>query len=156
MKTLTLAALIAAQLAAAAPASAADLDGRSAFMDDRRSGFAGVRIRARSGGRDSGLRASVTVAPTVHSRVGAVSRMNMGEGLELGVSPGSRPELRLAGQRVDQMNLFGPPPPEDRANLSTLATVAIVGGVIIVVGAVVFTHIMDEASCFHGGNDGDC
>ena len=156
MKSLTIAALIAAQLAAAAPAHAADLDGRGAFMDDRRGGFAGVRIRARSGGQDSGLRASVTLAPTVHSRVGATSRMNMGEGLELGISPGSRPELRLAGQRVDRMNLFGPPPSEDRANLSTLATVAIVGGVIIVVGALAWGHILSEASCFHGGNDSDC
>lgn len=155
MKKLIIAALLAAQIAAAAPLHAADLDGRGAFMDNQRGAFAGIRLRARLGGSQSDLRASLTLAPTSHSRSGSVSRMAMGDGLELGVSPGSRPIVTLAGQRVDQMNLFGRPPQDDRANLSTIATVAIVAGVVIVVGAVAWGHILSEASCFHG-DTGDC
>ncbi|HEX8643567.1 MAG TPA: hypothetical protein VF702_06595 [Allosphingosinicella sp.] len=157
MKSLTIAALIAAQLAAAAPAYAADLDGRGAFMDDRRGGFAGVRIRARTGGPDAGMRAALTVAPTVHSRTGATTRMSMSDGLELGISPGARPTVTLAGQRLDRMELFGRPPSDDRSSLSTIATVAIVAGVVVVVGFLAFAHVAGEASCFHGGDDGsDC
>lgn len=157
MKRTTIVALVAAQIAATAPAHAADLDSRGAFMDDQRGGFAGVRIRARlGGGADPEIRAALTVAPTIHSRSGGTSRMNMGDGLELGVSPGSRPTMTLAGRQLDRMNLFGPPPREERTNLSTVATVAIVAGVVLVVGAVAFTHVMNEASCFHGGSDGDC
>ena len=152
MRSLAIAALVAAQLAAAMPAQAADLDGRGVFLEDRRGGFAGVRIRARSGGPDQGVRAALTLAPTVHNRIGAASRMEMGEGLELGVSPGARPTLTLAGQRLDRMSLFGEEVPE-RQNMSTVAKVAIVAGVIVVVGAVAFGHILSNASCFHGPRD---
>jgi hypothetical protein len=155
MKKLAMAALVAAQLTALAPARAADLDGP--FMDSRRGAFAGVTLRARSGGANAGYRAALTLAPTSHSRIGANSRMAIGDGLDLGISRGERPTLTLAGQRLDRMSLFGEQPGEDRSNMSTLAKVAIVAGVVVVVGAVVFTHVMNEASCFHGGGDsGDC
>jgi hypothetical protein len=150
MKKLTIAALVAAQLAAAAPAQAQP-DGRSAFAEDQRGGFVGLRIRARSGGQDAGVRASLTAAPTVHNRMGAAMRMDMGEGFELGISPGTRPTLTLAGQLLDQMSLFGEEP--DRNNMSTIAKVAIVAGVIVVAGVLVFGHLVANASCFHGDRD---
>lgn len=154
MKTLTMAALVAAQLAATAvPARAADLDGP--FMDARRGAFAGVRLQVRTGGAEAGARAGLTLAPTSHSRVGAHSRMAIGEGLELGVTPGSRATVTLAGQRLDRMSLFGERPEGERRNVSTLAKVAIVAGVVVVVGAVAFFHVMSEASCIHG-DGGDC
>jgi hypothetical protein len=154
MKSLTIAALIGAQLMTAQPAFAADLDGP--FMDARRGAFAGVRVRVRTGGAEAGYRAGLTLAPTSHSRVGAHSRMAIGEGLEFGAAPGARPTVTLAGQRLDRMSLFGERPEAERQNLSTIAKVAIVAGVVVVVGAVAFFHVMGEASCFHGGDDGDC
>jgi|GEM_PF-1793555 len=154
MKKLAMAAIVAAQLTAAAPVQAADLDGP--FMDSRRGAFAGVTLRARSGGDGDGFRAAMTLAPTSHSRIGANSRMAIGEGLDFGISRGERPTLTLAGQRLDRMSLFGEQPGSDRRNMSTLAKVAIVAGVVVVVGAVAFAHVMNEASCFHGGDDGDC
>ena len=153
MKKLAMAALVAAQLTAAQPVEAADLDGP--FMDSRRGAFAGVTLRAQSGGGD-GFRAALTLAPTSHSRIGADSRMAIGDGLDFGVSRGERPTLTLAGQRLDRMSLFGEQPDEDRRNMSTLAKVAIVAGVVVLVGAVAFAHVMNEASCFHGGDSGDC
>ena len=160
LRKIVIAALLAAQIAT--PAAAADLNGRSAFMEDQRGAFAGLRIRARLGG-DAGtqsenrLRASLTLAPTVHNRTAAATRMSMGEGIELGVSPGARPTVLLGGRPLDRLELFGEVPDQgDRANVSTVAKVAIVAGVIVVVGFVALAHIASEASCFHGGNDGDC
>jgi hypothetical protein len=152
MKKLAIAAVVVAQLASATPAHAQP-DGRNAFVEDQRGGFVGLRIRARSGGQDSGVRAALTVAPTVHNRSGAAMRMDMGEGLELGASPGTRPTLTLAGQRLDQMSLFGEETDPDRQNLSTVAKVAIAAGVIVVTGVLVLGHIVGNASCFHGPRD---
>ena len=147
----------------ATSAHAAELDGRSPFVDNQRGAFAGVRLRASLGGAERDVRASLTVAATAHSRRGADSRMAMGDGLELSFSPHkAKPELMLAGRRLDQMNLWGRPA-DDRKDLSTLATVAIVAGVVLVVGTVAFVHVVNEASCFNGGanfhgdgDDGDC
>jgi hypothetical protein len=137
---------------AVAPAHAAELDGRSPFVDNQRGAFAGARVRASLGGAEPEFRASLTLAPTAHSRRGADSRMAMGDGLELSFTPvRARPELRLAGKRLDQMSLWGRPA-QDRKGLSTLATVAIVTGVIVVAGTVAFVHVMNEASCLHGSD----
>lgn len=148
---------------AATQAQAAELDGRSPFVDNQRGAFAGVRVRASLGGGESDVRTSLTVAPTSHSRRGADSRMAMGDGLELSFSPRkAKPELLLAGRRVDEMNLWGRPA-GDRKDLSTLATVAVVAGVVLILGTVAFVHVANEATCFqggtrfHGGGDpGDC
>ena len=164
MRKLLIAGLVAGQIVAAAqPVAAAELDGRSPFVDNQRGAFAGVRLRASLGGKEPDVRTSLTVAATAHSRRGADSRMAMGDGLELSFSPHkARPELTLAGRRLDQMNLWGRPA-DERKDLSTLATVAIVAGVVLVVGTVAFVHIANEASCFDGGpnfhgggSDGDC
>jgi hypothetical protein len=153
MRKLLITGLVAAAqiLPAANPAQAAELDGRSAFVDNQRGAFAGVRLRASLGGEERDVRASLTVAATAHSRRGADSRMAMGDGLELSFSPDkANPELMLAGRRLDQMNLWARPA-DEKKDLSTLATVAIVAGVVLVVGAVAFVHIANEASCLDGG-----
>src|SRR5688500_1399460 len=153
MRKLLIASLVAAAqvLPAAHAAQAAELDGRSPFVDNQRGAFAGVRLRASLGGGDRDVRTSLTIAATAHSRRGADSRMAMGDGLELSFSPRKRkPELMLAGRRLDQMNLWGRPA-DEKKDLSTLATVAIVAGVVLVVGAVAFVHVANEASCFNGG-----
>jgi len=158
-------ALVAAAqiLPAAAPAQVAELDGRSYFVDNQRGAFAGLRLRASLGGKERDVRASLAVASTAHSRRGADSRMAIGDGLQLSLSPNqAKPELTLAGRRLDRMNLFARPE-DDKKDLSTLATVGIVAGVVLIVGAVAFVHVVNEASCFngganfHGGGDpGDC
>jgi hypothetical protein len=149
------AALPAAQIAAA-PAFAAELDTRSPFAENQRGAFAGIRLRADVGARETRLRGSLAIAPTTHNRRGSNSKMAMGEGLELSLAPAGKPELLLAGQRLDRMSLLGEDVKPDRANMSTLAKVAIVAGVVVVVGFVAFAHVVSEASCFHGGDDGDC
>ena len=164
MRKLLIAVIAAGQIVAAAqPVTAAELDGRSPFVDNQRGAFAGIRLRANLGGKERDVRTSLTVSATAHSRRGADSRMAMGDGLELSFSPHkAKPELMLAGKRLDQMNLLGRPADEEK-ELSTLATVAIVAGVVLVVGAVAFVHVANEATCFdgganfHGGGDpGDC
>ncbi|HLL30741.1 MAG TPA: hypothetical protein VK403_07075 [Allosphingosinicella sp.] len=166
MRKVLIAGLVAAaQVLPAAPAAqAAEIDGPSPFADNQRGAFAGVRLRANlGGGGERNMRASLTVAATAHSRKGADSRMAMGDGLELSFSPHkARPELMLAGRRLDRMNLWARPA-DEKKDLSTVATVAIVAGVVLVVGAVAFVHIAREASCFNGGtgfhgggSDGDC
>jgi hypothetical protein len=137
------------------PAYAAELDGRSPFAENQRGAFAGLRLRADIGGGETKLRGGLALAPTAHTRRGANSKMAIGEGMELRLGTGMRPELTLAGQRLDQMSLLGEKPPQDRANMSTIAKVAIVAGVLVVVGAIAFSHVMSEASCFHG-DQGPC
>ena len=154
-------ALVTAQVAAgAAPAMAADVTRHEQFTDTGRGAFAGVRFRMPLGGSAGGesrARLAVTLTPTAFSRVGARTASSMGEGLELGFSPGSKAELTLSGQRLDRMALFVKPREDPRANVSTVAKVAIVAGVVVVVGAVAWYHVVSEASCFHGGgSSGDC
>lgn len=152
MRKVLIAGLVAAaQVLPAAPAAhAAEIDGPSHFVDNQRGAFAGVRLRANLGGGERDVRTSLTVAATSHSRRGADSRMAMGDGLELSFAPHKgKPELMLAGRRLDQMNLWGRPA-DDKKDLSTLATIGIVAGVVLVVGAVAFVHIANEASCFNG------
>ncbi|HEX8239971.1 MAG TPA: hypothetical protein VF574_09560 [Allosphingosinicella sp.] len=165
MKRLLITVLVAAAqvLPAATAAQAAELDGRSYFVDNQRGAFAGLRLRASLGGREKDVRASLAVASTAHSRRGADSRTAIGDGLELSFSPRkAKPDLTLAGRRLDQMNLLGRPE-DDKKDLSTLATIGIVAGVVLIASAVAFVHVANEASCFnggtkfHGGGDpGDC
>ena len=157
MKKLMILALLAGQIGIAGqPAFAAELDGRSPFAEDQRGAFAGLRLRAQLGGSESKLRAGLALAPTTHSRRGAASRMAIGDGLELGMMRTGKPLVTLADRRLDRISLLGEDVEADRANMSTLAKVAIVAGVVVVVGAVAFAHVLSEASCFHGGDDGDC
>jgi hypothetical protein len=160
MKKIVSFSLVIAVMAAplsAGTAFAAELDGRSPFAENQRGAFAGVRLRAEMGGAGAKLRGGLAIAPTSHTRRGANSKMAIGEGVELGFSPGMKPELTLAGQRLDRMSLLGEKSAGDRANMSTIAKVAIVAGVVVVVGFVAFVHVAKSASCIHGdGNPGDC
>ena len=149
-------AVLTVQLATKA-AYAGELDARSPFSENQRGAFAGLRLRAEMGGVEPRLRGGLTLAPTSHTRRGANSKMAIGDGMELGFSPGMKPELRLAGQRLDRMSLLGENSPQERAHMSTIAKVAIVAGVVVVVGFVAFVHVAKSASCIHGdGNSGDC
>lgn len=134
MKKITIAAVLAAQLASAVPAGAAQLiDGGR--MDGTRVGnFAGARLRI-SLDREprERVRAGLTIAPAAHS-VGAdgASRLRIGEGVEYGLTDRRGPVLSLNGRPVSELAPGGSGPEGDRRNVSTLGWVAIGVGVIVV------------------------
>jgi hypothetical protein len=149
MKTLTMAALLAAQLVTAAPpAMAAELaDGRTQEMG----AFGGVRVRMPLDGRagERQIRAGLTLAPTLQGRdVRGHSRTRIGEGLELGLDGDDRVRLSLAGTPVSRI-AQGPAGPDGRrAGISPIGWVAIGIGVAAVAAATWFViAINDEDRC---------
>ena len=149
MKKLTMAALVAAQLAAAAqPALAAELnDGRTQQMG----AFGGVRLRVALDGRvgERRIRAGLALAPTMHSRdLNGNVRMRMGEGVELGLNGDDRVRLSLGGTPVSRI-VHGPAGPDGRrVGVSTLGWVAIGAGVVLVAVGGFYWWLLEEA--------GDC
>jgi hypothetical protein len=147
MKPLTIAALLAGQmLAAAPPAMAADLaDGRAQHMG----AFGGVRVSVPLAGnsRDRRVRAGLTVAPALHSRGhNGESRLRIGEGLELGIVGSEPVRLSLAGTRVDRLAQGRVGPDGRRLGVSTAGWVAIGAGAVVTVlgvGYLVFAEMMD-------------
>ena len=138
MKTLTMAALVAAQLAATAqPALAAGL---TEARTQEVGAFAGLRVRMPLDGaaQQRRLRAGLTVAPAMHSRtLGGESRLRIGEGLELGLNGEQPLRVSLGGTPVSQL-AQGPTGPDGRRlGVSTIGWIAIGVGVaaVIVVGA---------------------
>jgi len=136
MKKCVLAGLTAAQMIVAAqPAAAATLQEGASVQTGT---FAGARIRLSFGGRqqDRELRAGLTLAPTLHTQsISGVTRMRIGEGLELGVT-GERPlALSLAGRPVSRLLPGTGKPGDDKLGLSTGGKAAIGVGVALVVAA---------------------
>ena len=140
MKRLTLTALVAGQLLAAAqPAFAAELtEHRTREMG----AFAGLRLRMPLDGNveQRQLRAGLTLALAMHSRtMSGESQMRFGEGLELGVIGRKPLRLQLAGQDLRRLGAQqGEEEDDDRGGgPSTLGWIAIGVGVavVIVVGA---------------------
>lgn len=132
MKTITLAALVAAQILAAAPAGAAELLAGPETASSRLGSFAGARLRVDLGGkRDAKPRLGLTVAPLRQVRAGdGATRVQFGEGVELGLTGGERPALRVAGRRLAPN---GELVDEDgkRLGVSTLEAAGIAAGVIV-------------------------
>ena len=147
MKRLTIAAMLAAQLAAAAqPVFAAEL---TEHRTQQMGAFAGVRMRMALDGdaRQRQLRAGLTVAPTMLSRaLNGESRMRIGEGLELGLTGNQPPRLSIAGVPVSQLAQGPVGPGGRRLNASTGEWIAIGAGALVVVlgvGYLVFTEMME-------------
>ena len=139
MKRLTIAALLAAQVAAAIPASAAEL---AEARTQQTGAFAGFRMRVPLDGavHERRLRAGLTVAPTLHSRTSAgESQLRFGEGLELGLVGRQPLRLTLAGQDLRRLGAQEGDQDEDEdgGGPSTLGWIAIGVGTlaVIVVGA---------------------
>jgi hypothetical protein len=101
MKKLTIAALLAGQLLAAAqPVSAAPLDDdRASFGEQRRGAFIGARFRVPFGGENSGRpRAALSLTSVDHGRqMDGQTRTRFAEGIELGVSPNRPLTLSIGG-----------------------------------------------------------
>ena len=138
MKRITAAALVAAQLASAAPASGAELLASGDPAQTRLGAFAGGRLRVELGGRNDGRpRLGLAVAPYSHRQApdGRVT-LRYGEGFEFGIVGREPARVRLAGYRLAPGGV--PVDPNGRRlGLSTLETAGVVAGVIVV-GALVF------------------
>ncbi|HEY0413928.1 MAG TPA: hypothetical protein VGD66_12390 [Allosphingosinicella sp.] len=131
MKILAAAALIAGQILAAAPASAADLlDTPCAAGATRVGAFAGARLRVPlGGGRETPVRLGLALAPV--QRTGGqdgATKLRFGEGLEFGLAGRTRPALSVAGYRVG-----GEANGADgrRLGVSTIGAAGIAGAVIV-------------------------
>jgi hypothetical protein len=143
VKKLTIAALVAAQMASVAqPASATDLVERDT---PRMGAFAGARLRIPLDGARSQRRprAALTLAPTMRM-LGSdgTSRLTFGEGIELGIAPNRPLELSFAGQRMDRIG-------DRRAGVSTVGWIAIGVGTIVLaaaVGTAILVHEINENS----------
>ena len=155
MKSVTIAALLAAQLAIAAqPALAADLgDQRSAGIQ-RQGAFAGARLRIPLNGTNAGkAQAGLTVAPILQGRQADGSiRTRFGEGLELRLSGTAKPQLAFGGRTLAQLTQGRAGPTGRKAGISTIGWVAIGVGVAVVTVFAIGQLCADGEIC---GDDGD-
>jgi hypothetical protein len=142
MKTVTIAALVAAQTVAAAPARAAELLAVESPHARATGAFAGARLRLSLDSRASEpVRAGFTIAPmTRATRASGESRTRIGEGVELGFT-GRGTALSIGG-----LPIAGSPArrPGERSSLSPIAYVAIGVGVAAIGYAVWFFHEMGD------------
>ena len=146
MKKLMIAAFVAAQTLPVQTALAAELP---ATTETRAGAFGGLRVRVGLDGatREPRVRAGLALTPTLHSRSSAgESRLQFGEGVELGLFDRGPLRLSVAGHDVRRLAAAQDEEERDRGP-STLGWIAIGVGVVavIVVGA--------AAICF---SDSDC
>jgi hypothetical protein len=138
MKLMIAAAVIASQLATAAPA--AELGGDAQASAQRRGAFAGARFRLPLGGRDAGkARLALALTPAVQSqgRDGALVT-RYGQGLELGLAGRDRARLSFAGTPVSRLAGGGEGPGGRRLGVSTAGWVAIGVGILAASAAAVY------------------
>jgi hypothetical protein len=151
MRSLILPLLVAGQLTVVAqPALAAGLEPGE---QTRVGMFGGLQVRLPIGGEARTQRPSFAlgVAPVARSqRLDGSGRMRIGEGFQLRLRPQEPVELRLAGTRLDRLNIApnGQAPGGQRAGVSTLGWIGIGVGVLAVTGAIVFyAMITDDDRC---------
>jgi hypothetical protein len=155
MKSLTMAALVAAQLSfAAQPAFAADLGDERGAVATRQGAFAGARLRVPLDGTNARkARASLAVAPIVQGRRADGSmRTRFGEGMELRLSGETRPQLALAGRPLSQIAEGRSGPDGRKAGISTIGWVAIGVGVAAITVFALFESCKNGDIC---GSDND-
>lgn len=155
MKALTLGALAAAQiLAAAQPAMAAELGDAPTTESARQGAFAGGRLRIPLDGAGTRkAKASLAVAPIVQGRRSDGSmRTRLGEGLELRIAGQSRPELALGGRPLSQIVEGRTGPDGRKAGISTIGWVAIGVGVVAITVFALFESCKNGDIC---GSDND-
>ena len=136
MKSLAIAALIAAELVVAAqPAMAAELGDAQSVSSQRQGAFAGARVRIPLGGSgERKARAGFAVAPIVAGRQADGSvRTRFGEGVEYGFAGGSKTELSFGGRPLAQLARGRNGPEGRKMGVSTLGWVGIGLGVVAVI-----------------------
>lgn len=144
MKKLTITALLAGQIAAAAqPAFAADFP---SAQEQRAGAFAGFALRMPlDGPQRRQIRAGLRLAPMLETRgTRGETRLRIGEGLEFGTRAGRPLSFSLAGQDL-RGRRFGAAQANDDDNdgLSTGEILLIAGGVIVVTAGVVAVVLID-------------
>jgi hypothetical protein len=147
MKSLTIAALLATQIALSAqPAFGAELSRDGGSMPNQMGAFAGARLRVPLGGGREKAQAGLAMTSTL--RGGASGELRFAKGAELGFSgKGSGIRLTLAGAPVSQLAQGGRGPEGRKQGVSTL------GWVAIGVGAVALVLVALVAAC---SADNDC
>lgn len=151
MKAILIASLVAAQtFATASPAFAASLYDQSQTTQQSRGVFAGARLRIALGGEKPIPRAGLAFAPTLRNeRSDGRSNLRFGEGVEFGFADSAKPRLMLAGQPIGARTLGAAEGKEKekdtRRGPSTLGTVAIIAGGLLILGGIGFAVIMHEA-----------
>lgn len=150
MKKLLIAALLAGK---AAPAAAAEF---TTSRDTDAGAFAGFSLRMPLDGNASQrrVRAGLTVAPTLRTQdIQGERRMQIGEGLELGMTGDQPIQLSIAGRPISQLTRGGESPDGRRAGVSTLGWVAIGVGTVVVVGLAAGYLWLDDALDCDPGDD---
>jgi len=144
MRTLLVAALLAAQVGPLAGAArAADLLAEAPQRETRMGAFAGARLRVSLGAGRERVRAGVAVAPSLHSVENGAPRLRVSEGLEYGFSERQPPSLSLAGRQLTDLQRTAD---GRRQNVSTIGWVAIGVGVVLVAGVGVLGWLVHEAN----------
>lgn len=147
MKIIVSAALIAAQLGAAAqPAFAAEIQREATAATGA---FGGLRLRLPLDGHRNrrAPQLGLAFAPTVHTlgEDGGV-RMRLGEGVEFGFAGQRRaPALSIAGRRLGAAQTGG----DDEGGVDTGEAILIGAGVVVLVlaaGTIWFVNEMNESS----------
>ncbi len=133
LKSLLVAALVAAQIgASAAPARAAEIVASDPPGSHRTGTFVGARFRLPLDGERRQPRATLTAAPTLHSvQPTGERRLSIGNDVEFGVE-GEELRSDLAGQPVSRLIDGGDSPGGPRSNISTVGWVAIGVGILVV------------------------
>ena len=148
MRKLMIGALLAGQLVTAAqPVLAAEL---TEARSQQTGAFAGLRLRVPLDGHaeQRRIRAGLAVAPTLHTQTaGGETRLQMGEGVELGLVGREPVQLSIAGTPVSRLAQGGTGPNGERLGVSTLGWVAIGVGTLIVVLVGAMTLCMSDNEC---------
>lgn len=136
MKSMAIAALVAAQIMVSAqPAMAAGFGDDKAGASSQQAAFAGARLRVSLDGKGAKkARAGLTVAPVLHSRqADGSTKIRFGEGVEYGFAGGKKAELSLAGRPISQVAQGRTGPDGRKQGVSTLGWVGIGLGVVAVI-----------------------
>lgn len=139
MKTALIASLVAAQLLAAQPATAASFE-QLGPANTEAGVFAGARLRIPLGSASRNkARIGLTLAPMTRSRWDeGRTRLRFGEGVGLGITGNGPIQVSLAGR---PLSAFAPGAAaeidtRDKRGISTLGAVGIGAGVLLVAGIV--------------------
>ena len=153
MKKWTLAALVAGQIAGAAPAQAAELVSAAQPGAHQVGAFAGARVRLPlDGARRDRARVALIAAPTLHMmRSNGERRVRFGEGFELG-RQGDRLLLSYAGRPVSRIVDGATGPDGERRAISTLGWVAIGVGATVVLAYLALGVCYEAGECFEANS----
>lgn len=152
MRSLVLSLFVAGQLTLAAPPALAAGPGSG---DQTRLGvFSGVQVQVPLGGaRAEAPRASLGIAPMARSeRFDGSSRILIGEGLRVSLTPNRPAELTLAGTRLDRFRLTpgAQTPDGQKAGVSTLGWIGIGVGAVVVLTGGFYYWLSEEMECGPG------